>query len=158
MQKGNAQGGKDGDGTGTGGSGSSEGSAAPDVNDAAKAADLALKRLQQDLDRGEVDNELLEELGWTEEQLKMFSERMHDQLRSLKDTPDEANAPERLQRRRVEELLKSLDLESSAKDRLGRTDRDRAQQDTTSRKTQPPGRYRDLLKMYQKSLSRGKKR
>ena len=86
---------------------------------------------------------------------------MHDQLRSLKDTPDEADDAkrlQRLQRRRVEELLKSLDLESSAKDRVGRTDRDRAQQDTTSRKTQPPGRYKDLLKMYQKSLSRGKKR
>ena len=126
------------------------------MEDAANAADLAIKRLKKDLERGKIDQDLLDELGWTESQLKEFSQRMHDQLNSLKDTDakDEAN---RLQRRRLEERLKSLDLDSGPSKRTGNSNRDRHQQDTTSRQSTPPAAYRDLIKMRQKSLSRGKR-
>ena len=129
----------------------------PLVEDAAEAADLALKRLKKDLERGKVDRKLLEQLGWTEEQLKSFSEKMHDKLNSLKESPSDDSAG-RLQRRRVEELLKSLDLKSSPDERVGKTTRDREQQDTTSRQSKPPAQYREWLKRFQESISRGRKK
>ena len=123
------------------------------VDDAAAAADLALKRLKQDLDRGEVDQKLLDELGWTKEELQAFSERMHDRLNSLKDAP--AQEADRLQQRRVEEMLKSLDLTSTPEERIGSRNRDREQRDTTARRSKAPSRLRDLQKMFRKSVSRG---
>ena len=130
----------------------------PVVEDAAKAADLVLKRLQKDLDRGTVDKELLEELGWTEDQLKSFSERMQKQIDSLKDDPSANSKAQKLQRRRVEELLKSLDLQAAPQERVGKSDRDIEQQDTTSQRSRPPAQYKDLLELYQRSLSEGRRR
>jgi hypothetical protein len=52
----------------------------PQADAAASAAALAIKRLQQDLDRGNVDQKLLDELGWTESDIKSFAERLQKQL------------------------------------------------------------------------------
>ena len=117
-----------------------------------------MKRLQKDLDRGTVDKELLEELGWTEDQLKSFSERMQKQIDSLKDDPSANSKAQKLQRRRVEELLKSLDLQAAPQERVGKSDRDIEQQDTTSQRSRPPAQYKDLLELYQRSLSEGRRR
>ncbi|MFM7924894.1 MAG: hypothetical protein ACKPJJ_32110, partial [Planctomycetaceae bacterium] len=51
-----------------------------EVDQAAQAAGLALKRLQKELERGEVDPELLQELGWTKDELSKFADRMQQQL------------------------------------------------------------------------------
>jgi len=130
----------------------------PNVQDAAKAANLVLKRLQKDLERGKVDQKLLDELGWTEDQLEAFSERMQKQLETLKDEAAADSKSQQLQRRRVEELLKSLDLEASPQERVGRTNRDIEKQDTTSQRSRPPAQYKDLLELYQRSLSEGRRR
>ena len=125
----------------------------PKINKAAEAADLVLKRLKQNLERGEVDQELLNKLGWTEDQLKAFSKRMPQKLDILKD-PE----ADQLQKRRVEELLKSLDLSNDAEDRVGRNGRDKQQQDTTTRRSTPPAKYKDWQKLYEQSLSEGQQR
>jgi hypothetical protein len=114
---------------------------------------MVLKRLQKELDRGKVDQELLKELGWTEDQLRLFSNRIQQQLNSLEEPSGEDDMSERLKRRRVEELLKSLDLTSKSGDRVGDRARDREQQDTTSRRGSTPSRYRNWQEMYQKSLN-----
>ncbi|MEO2030406.1 MAG: hypothetical protein ABGZ23_31465, partial [Fuerstiella sp.] len=159
---GNVQGGpQDGKPNGGGGGGEGDGkfkSDDPNVQDGAQAASMVLKRLQKELERGQVDQELLEELGWTEDQLKQFSDRIQQQLNSLKEESPEDDISEKLKRRRVEELLKSLDLTSKSGERVGRRTRDREQQDTTSRNNPPPSRYKDWLEMYQKSLSGGRRR
>ncbi|MEZ6063309.1 MAG: hypothetical protein R3C19_23425 [Planctomycetaceae bacterium] len=124
----------------------------PNVEDAAKAADLALKRLQQDLERGKVDREMLEELGWTEDQLDAFRQRMQKQLQNLNRDENETTA-EALQRRRTEELLKSMNLDSDSVSRRGDSSRDREQQDTTVRRPDAPSRYRNRFEMYQRSIS-----
>ena len=157
---GGGQGGVDtGQPSNEGGAGSDESSefqtGDSDVNDAANTADLVLKRLQKDLERGKVDQQLLDDLGWTEDELKRFSQRMQKQLSAIKELPQEDASADRLQRRRVEEMLRSLDLKSSSKGKIGQTTRNVEQQDTTSRKARPPAQYRDLLKMFQKSLSEG---
>ncbi|MEZ6130707.1 MAG: hypothetical protein R3C59_18630 [Planctomycetaceae bacterium] len=141
--------------SGSGGSGSAPPVAdQPNVEAAAKAADMVLKRLQKDLDRGQVDQGLLDELGWTEQELKDFQQRMQQQLEAMKKAPADPSA-DQLQRQRVEELLKSLDVQSGSGDRIGRRDRDVEQQDTTSRKSNPPSQYKDWLELYQRSLSKG---
>ena len=117
-----------------------------------------LKRLQKDLERGKVDQQLLDELGWTEDQLKAFSDRMQRQLDTLKDEAAANSRSRQLQRRRTEELLKSLDLQLSPQERVGKSNRDIEQQDTTSQRSRPPAQYKDLLELYQRSLSEGRRR
>ena len=117
---------------------------------------MVLRRVKEDLKRGTVDEELLNELGWSEEQLRAFSERMQQRLDDLEDQ-ESAGQAEHLQRRRLEEMLKSLDLHSKSAERIGDSQRDREQQDTASRRSPPPMRYRDWLEMYQKSLSEGRR-
>ena len=97
---------------------------------------------------------MLEKLGWSEDQLKAFSKRMQQRLDLLKDEPENPNA-DKLQRRRVEELLKSLDLKHSAKDRVGQQNRELQQQDTTTRRSTPPQKYRDWQKSFERGLSEG---
>ncbi|MEZ6126919.1 MAG: hypothetical protein R3C49_27695 [Planctomycetaceae bacterium] len=151
-------------GGGSGGDSGYDGTRPDDVQvtDAAQAADLVLKRLKQDLDRGTVDQDLLNELGWSEDQLKAFQDRMQQQLETLKQRPD-ADArscccrSEQLQQQRVQELLKSLNLKDPGQDRIGRSENDVERQDTTARQSAPPARYRDRLKQYQRSLSEGRR-
>lgn len=72
-----------------------------------QAANLVLKRLKDELERGEVDPELLEKLGWTEQDVKKFAERLQ---RNLNDDGSD-QSPEALARRRqFEENLKGLEL------------------------------------------------
>jgi hypothetical protein len=53
-------------------------------------------------------------------------------------------------------MLKGLDLESTGTTRQGSSDRDRDQQDTTIRQSAPPGRYKQLVEGYQRSVSGAK--
>ncbi len=129
----------------------------PNVEDTARATDLALKRLERDLGRGEVDEELLRELGWTPERLSEFVERMQNQLQQLKSTED-ATTAEILQKRRTEALLESLDLSSKGSARSGTSDTDREQQDTATRRRPPPPHLRERLRNYQDRIQKNAKR
>jgi len=124
----------------------------PQVDDAAKAAGLALRRLQKDLERGEVDPKLLEQLGWTKDELKSFVDRMQKQLEE-RELNDQQQRERSLSQKSFEEMLRSLDVESTGKTREGSSAKDRDQQDTTGRQSTPPGRYRQQYEMYQRSVS-----
>ncbi|MCA9038527.1 MAG: hypothetical protein KDA91_25555, partial [Planctomycetaceae bacterium] len=138
--------GADGDGT----SGSSN-SQTERIEEVAKAADLVLKRLQQDLDRGEVDQELLEKLGWTEEDLKAFTDRMGQQLAERNES--QTGQEKSLTQKGFEEMLRSMNPGKPAQQRDGQTDRQIDSQDTTLRQTTPPARYREMYRIYQRSIS-----
>ena len=58
-----------------------------------------------------------------------------------------------LSQKSFDEMLKSMDLTSGGQQRTGRNDRSLEQQDTTLRQTSPPARYRELYRMYQRSIS-----
>ena len=137
-------------GQGTGG-GSPERASDPNLEDAAQAASMALRRLKQDLERGKVDQEMLEELGWTEDELRSFSDRLERQLKDLNTGENESTA-ERLQRRRMEEMLKSMNLKTRSTQRSSDDSRDRELQDTEVRKSTPPPRLRDKYRNYQRSV------
>ena len=127
----------------------------PQADDAASAAALAIKRLQKELDRGKVDPKLLDELGWTETEMKSFVDRMQKQLEQR-----ELNA-QQLKEKSISEksfdaMLKGLDINSTGQTRQGRTEYDRDQQDTTTRQSAPPSRYKQLVEGYQRSVSGAK--
>ena len=127
----------------------------PQADDAAGAAALAIKRLQKDLERGVVDPKLLEELGWTESEIKSFAERLQKQL-TLREVNAQQQKEKSISDKSFDAMLKGLDLNSSGTTRQGKADRDRDQQDTTTRQSAPPSRYKQLVEGYQRSVSGAK--
>jgi DNA primase len=121
-------------------------------DETAKAAGLILKRLERDLDRGQVDQKLLQKLGWSEDELRSFVERMQKQLQDRTISEQEARE-QSLQQQSFEEMLRSLSLKKVAHDRTGTAARDRSQQETTTRRTLPPEKLRDRWSTYQRSIS-----
>jgi hypothetical protein len=116
-----------------------------------KAVDLSLRHLENQLKRGEVDKELLEKLGWTEEQARRFAERMREQLQSTEQPKTAADEARRLQ---FEETLRSLDLRPKTARRttakLPKSDASEIQ----GKRSLPPPEWRQLYNAYTRSLSK----
>jgi len=127
----------------------------PDLESAKKATDLVLKKLERELKRGEVDAELLEELGWTEEQMKKFSERMRRQL-NQNDQDDSAESLAR--RKQFDELLKSLNVKSKGTSRRDRNQRNRVLESGGSRRLPVPAAYRELYEDYTRQMLKRKQK
>ena len=143
------------DGRKFGGSGSSspapEGEK-PNLEFSRKAADLVLKRIQGDLERGETDPELLKELGWTEEDMKRFADRLRQQLRKA----DKDQSPEgKARRRQFEEMLKGLDLKTKGSRRSDPGARKRSVDGIGPRRLPVPAEWREAWEAYTKSLAKG---
>ena len=122
------------------------------ADDAAGAAALAIKRLQKELERGDVDRKLLEELGWTESEIKSFADRLQKQL-AQREVNTQQQKEKSISEKSFDAMLKGLDINSAGSTRKGGTDRDRDQQDTTTRQSSPPSRYKQLVEGYQRSVS-----
>ena len=98
-----------------------------------------------------MEPDVLKELGWTEEDVQKFTERLKGQLAADK----QAETPEEIARRRqFEEMLKSLDFS-------GRTEHRQSSQRTGDdvggvgpRKIPVPPQYRELYEAYTRSLSK----
>jgi len=135
-----------------GGKGSGPGSSsAPDLDEVKQATNLVLRKIEDDLARGEVDQKLLDELGWTEDQLKRFAERLKKSL----SRPGDDNSPEAIARRRqFEETLKSLNLESRGTTRSGESIKKRAAEEFGPRRSPPPAEYREYYEAFTRSLSK----
>ncbi|MEX0728716.1 MAG: hypothetical protein WD065_20755, partial [Planctomycetaceae bacterium] len=87
------------------------------LEDKEKAVDLVLKELEDQLKRGELDPELLKEMGWTDKEMKKFVDRLQQQLQQPQD---DAQTPEDLAKRiQFEEMLKNLDVTGQARRRVG---------------------------------------
>jgi hypothetical protein len=104
------------------------------------------------LDRGEIDPKLLEELGWTEDELRDFHERLQKQLAERKLTAQQQREKD-LAQKSFDEMLRSLDVKSTGNTRQGRTDKDRDQQDTTGRQSAVAKQLEEKFRMYQRSMS-----
>ena len=124
------------------------------LEDARKAADLVLNRIEKDLQRGEVDQELLDDLGWTKDEMRAFAARLRSRLAQQKDGESPVERARRLQ---FEEVLKSLDLGAQGGQRTGTSDQDRSMESYAPSETPPPPRYRALFEAYKKSQLRGRR-
>ncbi len=118
---------------------------------ARKASNLVLKKLRKDLERGEVDQELLDELGWKKEDMERFVKHLEQQLA---DTGED-NSPEALARRRqFEETLKTLGLSSKTKLRKANRGKATRVNELGDRKIAPPPEYQELFEEYTKDLAK----
>jgi hypothetical protein len=119
---------------------------------ARKASNLVLNRLKGQLERGEVDQELLDELGWKNKaDMKRFVEMLEQ---GLKDTGDD-NSPEAIARRlQFEEMLKSMKLGNETSRRKGGVGAARTIQQIGKRDVPVPPEYQKLVESYTRSLSK----
>jgi collagen type III alpha len=120
-----------------------------------QATELVLKRLQDELERGEVDPELLEKLGWTKDELRRFSDRLNKALAESKSGDE---TPESLSRRQqFEEMLKGLDVNKSGTKRSGENSPQREVNQIESRHSTVPKAYRAASEKLSRDVSRQKK-
>lgn len=120
-----------------------------------QAAELVLQRLKDGLDRGDVDQQLLDELGWTPDQLKQFVNRLDAALKASQSAPE--TPVEQARRAQFEEMLKALSLDRSGTKRSGAGQPTREVDETNSRRTPVPLEYRQAWEKYTKSLSKSPK-
>ena len=146
---------KQGDPASATGEGTGDGGAIPqgdkaNLEYAKQAANLVLKRLQKELERGEVDPDLLEELGWSDGDMKKFVNRLQERLQ---DSGADQSPAAVAERRQFEEMLKSLELQSKG---ARRSDSGKGKHSTDgigSRRLPVPAEYREAFEAYTKSLS-----
>lgn len=148
---------REGSEDGSKGDGASSGDAdsAPEpvnLEDKKKATNLVLKKLKEELERGEVDQDFLKDLGWTENDLKRFVDRLDQQSKAGNDTP-----AEQARRRQFEEMLKSLDLRSGGGTKQDTIKAKRSTNDFGDKQVPVPLEYRDAYKKYADKLSKQKK-
>jgi hypothetical protein len=140
-------------GASSSGHGSGAGPAVPEearLEHNREAANLVLKKLQDQLERGEVDQSLLDKLGWTADDMRKFADRLRNQLNEpLEETP--IDAARRLQ---FEEMLKRLDLDRRSSVRRSEEGPSRNVRQIESRRLPVPGAYRDQYEAFSRELSR----
>ena len=113
---------------------------------------MVLKRLENELARGEVDQKLLEELGWTKKDMQKFAERLRQQVHNRGDN----NSPQsQARRQQFEETLKSLNLRSKGSRRLGNNVlKQTPSSGFGSGRLRVPAEYRDAVEAYTRNLSK----
>ncbi len=116
-----------------------------------EAANLVLKRIEDQLQRGKVDPDLLKSLGWNADDVKKFANRLRNQA----STPSTDNSPEaQAKRRQFEDLLKSINIKSGGSKRTGRSKRQRKTDSINAQDVPVPLQFREAVKLYRRNLSR----
>ncbi len=119
---------------------------------ARKASNLVLQRLKSQLERGEVDQEMLDELGWKD---KKDVERLVKFLEQGLNAPADDNSPEAVARRlQFEETLKSLRLGNDTGRREEGEGKSRTIRQVGRRDVPVPPEYRKWVESYTRSLSK----
>ena len=119
------------------------------LQDKLKASNMVLKRLKEELDRGDVDPDLLKKLGWTEKDMQKFAERLERQLAQPKPNDPAAEA----RRRQFEEVLHNVDLESSGREKRGEFNSQKSTNNFSERRLPAPRSHRKAYEDYLKRLS-----
>ncbi len=129
---------------------------APNLKDSKQAADFVLKKLEDDLKRGQVDEDWLEKMGWTDQDAAKFLDRMKQRQNPAENTPQS-----QAQRRQYEEWLKQLEPKSQSKTvrRRGSAVRNRADRETISAPpADAPAAIRNLYEEYLQGIAKRRER
>ena len=136
-------------------SGDGEGSGPPaeaaDLENRKKATNLALERLRDQLERGQKPQELMDELGFTDQDLDNFMQRLEERLADSgpNQTPESQAA-----RRQFESLLKGIDYQSQGEVRRGGDGPREAAQGFGAANRPVPLEFRKQSEAYKRKLSR----
>ncbi|MFO0917080.1 MAG: hypothetical protein U0872_02055 [Planctomycetaceae bacterium] len=144
------------DGQGTGGEGGHADATPANPEEAnleynRQAAELVLQRVRDDLNNDRVDPKLLDDLGWTPDQLKRFTDRLAKQLEK---SAGELTPQDEARRRQFEEMLKSLDLKSGGAKRSGENSPNREIDQSGVRRAPVPQDYKASWEAFTRSLSK----
>lgn len=122
-----------------------------DLANKRKATDLALKRLRSQLERGETPQELMDELGYTQQDLERFMQKLEQRLADpgLDHSPESEAA-----RRQFDSILKGIDYQSSGQKRAAGTHERKASRSAGSENRLAPPQYRRDSEAYKENLSR----
>ncbi|HEY2249419.1 MAG TPA: hypothetical protein VGH74_00115, partial [Planctomycetaceae bacterium] len=119
---------------------------------ARKATNLVLQRLKSQLERGEVDQEMMDELGWKD---KKDIEKFVKYLEKGMAKPDDDNSPEAEARRmQFEETLRSMNLGNETQRRTGSVGQERAIEQIGAKNAPVPREYQKVWESYTRSLSK----
>ncbi len=154
----NGQGGTGGEGDGS----ATNGGDTPDVgpgDDAnleynRQATELVLQKLKKDLERGTVDPDVLEQLGWNQAEMQQFADRLSKYLDESKRAEESPEAKARQQQ--FHEMLKNLDLQKSGSQRSGEKEPKRDVSQVQSKRTPIPPAYRQVYEKFTRDLARQK--
>lgn len=124
---------------------------APNLDYARNATDLVLKRLKDELKRGKVNQQLLDELGWTEEDMRRFTEKLE---KRLNDSGEDVSPEALARRRQFESMLEGLNLNAKTERRKGNKTKMERVQEFNSRNIPAPPEYRDQYEAFTKELSK----
>lgn len=141
-------------------SGPSGGEANPEAGDEVnldynkQATELVLQKLKKELDRGDVDPELLEQLGWTKTEMQQFADRLSRYLNESKQTEESPEVTARQQQ--FNEMLKNLNLQKSGSQRTGEQQPQREVIQIESQRKPVPPAYRSAYEKFTRDMARQK--
>ncbi|MGQ0635841.1 MAG: hypothetical protein ACT4QC_14615 [Planctomycetaceae bacterium] len=118
---------------------------------AKQATSLVLKKLKKQLERGEVEEDLLKEMGWDQNDLERFVQFLEENLASRADDDSPGALAKRLQ---FEELLRSLRIGPETSRREGGGKVERRTQQIGARSIPLPPEYREQFETYTKRLNK----
>jgi len=120
------------------------------VEYARKATDLALEHLKDQMAREAPDQDLLDRLGWSPEDLQKFY-RWWDQKKRTAGAPGTAGDGAK---RELDEALRSLGLRPPGTElKGGGLQADRLRNLTESRRLDPPPQWAEQIRAYTRALS-----
>ena len=119
-----------------------------------QATELVLQKLKNELDRGAVDPDVLEQLGWNEAEMQQFADRLSKYLDESKRAEESPEAKARQQQ--FQEMLKNLDLQKSGSQRTGEKEPKRDVSQVQSKRTPIPPAYRQVYEKFTRDLARQK--
>ena len=124
----------------------------PDLRYANKQTDLTLRHLREELAKNKPNPELLNQLGWTRDDLEKFYRRWTEMKREAQQ-----EGPAGPSQKKLDQALKSLGLRPQGTQlKGGATPGDQMQNLHESIRTDPPPEWREYLKAYTEGVS-GKK-
>ena len=124
---------------------------AADLESKRRAADLALKRLRDQLERGETPEELMKQLDFTEQDLQNFMHRLEERLA---DEGTDQTAEAEAARRQFDTLLRGTDYQSEGGRKDGGNGPRKASQSFGSTSRPSPPEYKKDGEAYKKRLSK----
>lgn len=112
---------------------------------ARRATDLALEYLNDQMERGEVDEELLRKLKWTPEDMARFLKRWQQ----LKEAAQQGGAEGELARQRLDQALSGLGLRRRGVELTSEESPEETARDVrASRRADPPAEYREQFRAF----------
>jgi collagen type III alpha len=125
----------------------------PNLEYARKATDMALEKLKDQMQNGKPDQELLDKLKWTPDDVERFVKRWEQMKQAAKAPGPQGDAA----REKLDETLRSLGLRphgSAITADKARGDRNRNLRETM--RTRPPAEYADQYRAYSTGTSQSR--